>query len=121
MMNLTGKQLLAITIAVLGVLMASTAQLNDLLGVNVAKTVVSIAGLTNSILASILAVLASQGNIVTDVQAMPGIDKITVNARANTTLATLAVDASNPKITAAPGSEEAVLSTARDTPSVKKP
>lgn len=114
-MNLTGKQILAIVIAVLGVLMASTAQLNELLGPTLAKVISTTAGLTNSVLASILAVLASQGNLVTDVQSMPGVEKITVNARANTTLASLAVDPNNAKISAAAGSESAVSSTARGT------
>jgi drug/metabolite transporter (DMT)-like permease len=112
MIQLTGKQILAIVIAVLGVLMASTAQLNDLLGPTLTKTVVSIASLTNSVLASILAVLASQGNLVTDVQAMPGVEKIMVNKEANSTLAGLAVSPVNSKIEAVAADAAAISATA---------
>ena len=112
MMNLTGKQVFAIVIAVLGVLMASTAQLTELFGPGVTKTIVSVAGLTNSVLASILAVLTSQGHTVTAVQAMPGVERITVNEQANATLASLAVDPNNAKISAASGSESAVQASA---------
>lgn len=111
-MTLTGKQWIAIVIAVLGVLMVSTTQLTDLFGPGVAKSLVSVAGLVNSILASILAVITSQSATVTDVQAMPGVEKITVNDRANSTLASLAVDPANRKIEAAPGDQAAVSATA---------
>lgn len=108
-MNINNKQILSIILAVLGVLMVSTTQLNDLLGATTAKTVVSLAGLLNSILASALAIVSSQGGLIREVQAMPGVDKITVNAQANQTLAAAAVDPANAKIEAANSGLESVL------------
>lgn len=113
-MNLTGKQIIAIAVAVLGVLITSTAQLTDLFGSRLAHNIVSIAGLTNSILASVLAALTSQSQMLTQVQDMPGVERITVNKDANSTLAALAVDPANAKIAPAPGAESAVMDTARN-------
>ncbi len=97
-MNLTRNQVIAIVIAVLGVLMASTAQLTELFGPTTTKAIQSVAGLSNSILASILAVITGQSGIIKDASAMAGVEKITVNAQANPTLATLAVSQDQPKI-----------------------
>lgn len=111
-MNINHKQVLSITLAVLGVLMVSTTQLTELFGAPLAKTIVTIAGVINSLLASIMAVITSQGGLVRDVQAMPGVDKITINAGANQTLAQIAVDPANEKIEASPGAGAAVNRTA---------
>lgn len=111
-MNINGKQVLAIIVAVLSVLAVSTAQLTDIIGAGPAKTVVSLAGLANTIMSSVLAVLTSQSSILTDAQAMPGVDKIVVNEQANKTLATLALDPLNDKIEAKPESVAAVTNTA---------
>ena len=107
------KQLLAITLVVLGVLMASSAQLTDLFGPTATKTIVSVAGLLNSILAGILGVVSSQTGLIKDVQSMPGVEKITVNEQANKALATLATDPNQEKIEASPGAENRVNATAR--------
>lgn len=111
-MNLTRNQIIAIVIAVLGVLMASTSQLTDLIGPQATKWVQSLAGITNSVLASVLAVITGQSGIIRDAQAMPGVEKITINSQANSTLATLAVDPKQDKIEATPQAEKAVQATA---------
>ncbi len=111
-MTLTRNQILAIVIAILGVLMASTAQLTDLVGPQVTKVIQSLAGIANSILASILAVITGQSGIIRDASAMPGVEKITVNSQANSTLATLAVDPSQSKIQPTPQAAQAVQATA---------
>lgn len=98
MFGLNRNQLLAIVIATLSVLMASTAQLTDLFGVALAKAVVSGAGLLNGILSSWLAVLTSQSGLVHDVQDMPGVERIQVNRQANTTLAQIALDPEAQKV-----------------------
>lgn len=107
-MNINHKQVLSILLAVLGVLMVSTTQLTDLFGSTVAKSIVTVAGLVNSLLASIMAVITSQTGLVKDVQAMPGVEKITVNANASSALAQAAIDPANEKIEAKPGAEAAV-------------
>jgi hypothetical protein len=111
-MNLNGKQVIAIIIAILGVLIGSTAQLTDLFGASTAKTVISLAGIMNSMLSSILAVITSQAAQVKDVLAMPGVDKIEINAKANKTLATIAVDPSVDKIAPTPEAFDKVSETA---------
>lgn len=112
-MNINRSQVLAISIAVLGVLMVSTSQLTDLFGPTVTKSIVSASALLNSILGSILAVITSQGGQVRDVLAMPGVDKINVNANANQTLAAIAVDPTVDKISPTPAAEAAVTATAQ--------
>ncbi len=111
--NLTPGQIFAIILAVLGVLGASTAQLTDLLGATEAKVIVTISSLLSSILSTILAVITGQGSQIAAVQAMPGIEKITVNAQANSTLASLAVDPANDKIESLPSAASAVAATAK--------
>lgn len=98
MMNLNTKQVLAIILAILSVLSGSTAQLTDLLGAGAAKAVISSASLAMSVLSSVLAVLTSQPNLVKDVAAMPGVQRIDVNDNANQALASLAIDPMQPKV-----------------------
>lgn len=101
-MNLNAKQILAIATAVLAVLMVSTSQLTDLFGSTTTKSITAGAGLLNMILSSVLAVLTSQGSTVRDVAAMPGVEKIRINAQANQTLASIATDPTQPKVGATP-------------------
>lgn len=112
-MNINLKQALAIAGAVLAVLAVSTAQLTDIVGLPMAKTIVSMAGLLNAVISSVLAVISSQAGLVADVQAMPGVEKITVNAQANQTLAGMAMSDNNPKVRAEPGNEAAVNEAAK--------
>jgi len=97
-MNLTGKQILAIVAAVVSALMLATTQLTDIFGANTAKTIVSGASLANLILNSILASITGQATLVRDVAAMPGVERVSVNADANQTLAAAATDPGQPKI-----------------------
>jgi hypothetical protein len=114
--NITGKQWLSITVAVLSVLMISTTQLTDLFGSNVAKTLVTVAGLANTIISSVVAALSSQSSLLHDVRSMPGVEHIEVNAQANQTLARLAVDPSENKIAPSRGAMDAVTRTAEGSP-----
>lgn len=95
---MNGKQIISIFIVVLGVLMVSTAQLTDLFGAHVAKGIVSVAALVNSILGGIMGVITGQASMIKEVAAMPGIEPIKVNAQANQTLATIATDPTQMKI-----------------------
>ena len=70
MPTLNSKQILSILMVVLGVLMASTAQLTDLFGPDVTKAIVGLAGMLNSTLAGILVVFNNQTNTIKDVVAM---------------------------------------------------
>lgn len=97
-MNLTGKQWLAIIAAIVSALMLATTQLTEIFGPTMAKTIVSIAALANMILNSIVAALTGQANLVKDVAAMPGVERVSVNAQANATLAQVATDPNQPKV-----------------------
>jgi hypothetical protein len=97
-MNLNGKTILAICGAILSVLMVSTAQLTDLFGPGITKSIISVAGLTNMILNSITVALSTQGSLVKEVAAMPGVERIQVNTQANQTLAQVATDPQQPKV-----------------------
>lgn len=107
-MNLNGKTILAICGAVLSVLMVSTAQLTDLFGPGVTKTIISIAGLINMILNSVTVALSTQGSLVKEVAAIPGVEPIRINAQASQTLAALAFDPAQPKIGATAQDKEKV-------------
>lgn len=112
-MNLNGKQITLIISAILGALTTSTAQLTDLFGADIAKYIISMAGLCNTILSIIIATISGQGSMVKDVHDMPGVEKIVVNEKANSTLAGLAVDPAQDKIVTKPGDETAVRAAAR--------
>lgn len=113
-MNITNKQWLAIVMVVLGVMTASTSQMTEIFGAELAKHLTSGAALLNSILAGVAAIVSSQASLIGDVQGMRGVEKITVNAMANTTLASMAVDPVNQKVEASPGAAAAVSATARN-------
>jgi len=112
-MNLNAKQIISIIGAILSVLMISTAQLTDLMGPIAAKSIVSVAGLGNMVLSSVMAALTSQGSTIKDVLAMPGVDKININASANQTLSAIAVDPSINKISPTPDAQQQVENTAK--------
>jgi hypothetical protein len=111
-MNLNRNQIIAITIAILGVMIGSAAQLTDLFGPVATKIIISVASLSNSVLSSVLAVISSQGGQVHDVLAMPGVEHIDVNAAANKTLAAIAIDPSVDKIAPTPQALNRVTQTA---------
>lgn len=112
-MQLNGKQIIAIVGAVISVLMVSSAQLTDLLGPGVAKTIVTVAGLTNMILQSVTVALSTQTAQVRDVLAMPGVQRMDVNASASPALATLAVDPTVNKIAPTQADRQIVEATAK--------
>lgn len=110
---MNSKQIVACVIAVLGVLMISTSQLQDLFGPTVAKSIVSLAALLNSILGGILAALTGQANTIKEVAAMPGVESIKVNAQANQVLSAVAIDPAQPKVEATTSKvEETITKTA---------
>lgn len=112
MNNITGKQWLLIASAVLSALVAASAQLTDIFGASAAKAIISFASLANTILTSIVATIIGQGSLVKDVAAMPGVEGINVNAKANKTLAAIAVDPQFEKVSATPEAVNEVVNTA---------
>ena len=112
-MNLNRNQIIAIVIAILSVLGGSAAQLTDLFGPGITKIIIAASTLGTTALSSVLAVVTSQSAQIKDVLAMPGVDKINVNAAANQTLAAIAVDPHVDKIAPTPAAEQQVSATAK--------
>lgn len=107
------NQIFAIILVVLGVFVASAAQLADLLGPTTAKVIVSVSSLLMSILSGVLGVLTGQASQIKAVQAMPGVEKIVVNEKANQALAAIAVDPAQQKVEVMPKAVSAVNQTAK--------
>jgi hypothetical protein len=114
-MNLNGKQLIAISIAILSVIAGGSAQLTTIFGQGYTQIIVAVATLGTTALSSILAVITSQGSQIKDVLAMPGVDKVSVNAAANQTLAAIAIDPSVNKISPTQSALDQVTATAKGT------
>mgnify|MGYP001599709102 CR=1 FL=1 len=114
-MNLTPLQIIGIILAVNGALTGATAQLTDLFGPIVAKDIVSLASLGSAILGGIITALSGQASQVKNVLAMPGIEKVTVNAQANQVLSAMAVDRTVDKIAPTPAAQADVEKKANPT------
>lgn len=112
-MNLTPVQIMALILVVLGAISGGTTQLVDIVGPVATKVLVSAASLLTTVISGFVLVLTGQSSMIKSVQAMPGVDKIVVNAQANTTLASLAVDPNQAKIEATPQAQQAVEKTAK--------
>lgn len=105
MLNLNGKQIIQIVGVIISVAMVSSAQLTDLLGPTIAKTIVTVAGLLNMTLQGITVALSTQTAQVKDVLAMPGVEKLTVNAQATQALSAIAIDPTVDKIAPTPAAQ----------------
>jgi hypothetical protein len=110
--NLSTVQILALTLVVLGAITGGTGQLTEIAGPGVTRVLVATASLATTIISGFIMVLTGQSSIVKSVQSMPGVETITVNAKANETLASLAVDPTNVKIQVAPEAQKIVEQTA---------
>lgn len=112
-MNLTPLQIIGIVLVINGALIGSTAQLTDLFGPMIAKYIISIASLGNSIFGGIVTMISGQGSQIKNVLAMPGVENITVNRQANAALATIAVDPAQDKISPTLSAQDTVAATAK--------
>jgi hypothetical protein len=97
-MNITRNQWFAIIILLLTVLTGGSAQLTDLIGAYATKVVISFSTLATGFLAGVQIILGGQGQQVRDVAAMPGVDRVSINAGASSALASVAVDPSQSKV-----------------------
>lgn len=114
-MNLTLNQKVAFAVAVLGFLAAggSAADLAQLFGNAIAKSVAAAASLGTGIGGIYLSIVTGQGSAVKEVLAMPGIESVKVNAQANPALAAIAVDPAQQKIEPTAEAAGAVAETAK--------
>jgi hypothetical protein len=111
--NLTPLQILGIVLAVNAALAGATTQLTNVFGPTMATWIVSVSSLVNTVLGSIIASISGQASQVRNVAAMPGVEKITVNDKANQTLAQVAADPVAAKVEATPEAKQAVERIAR--------
>ena len=118
MKNLNTAQKLALTIGILGFVATGGTQLTDIfspfgsMAPLIVKEIVSLAGFVSGVLGIVLTFTTGQGSQIAAVQEMPGVEKILVNEKANATLATMAVDTTQPKVEALPEAKAAVTATA---------
>lgn len=112
MSDITSKQWFQIISGAIGGLITGAALLQQLFGQDLALHIVATLGIANIILGSVGAALSGQANLVKDVQAMPGVDRIRINETASPALAALAVDPANTKILPTPGAQAAITATA---------
>lgn len=113
MFGLNQNQLLAISIGILTGLTGMTAQLTTLFGQGTTALIAAGSAVVVMALSVILTVTSGQGSMVKNVLAMPGIEKIDVNSKASSTLAAIAVDPAQDKISPTPAAMQAVTATAK--------
>lgn len=97
-MNITRNQWLQIIGIVLASSVAASALWTQLFGQATASIIISLLGFGNTILAGVTYILTGQTQQVKDVQAMPGVSKITVNDLASPALAAVSEDPANTKV-----------------------
>lgn len=113
-MNITRSQWFAIINLVLSSLMTATAFLTQVFGSGTAQLIVGGLGLINTIVGGIGVILTGQGQQLREVAALPGVERISINAGANQTVAQAATDSAQPKIGATtPEVRKTILETAK--------
>lgn len=112
---MNAKQVIGVTIAVMGVLAISSTELTDLFGPAMAKSIKSVALLLSSILGASVAAIGgtpTQSDQVRNVLNMPGVERLEVNAHATPALAQLAMDENINKIAPVAGADAKVAAIA---------
>ncbi len=98
MLNIQPKQWFTIVSGFVSGLITGAALLNPLFGTAVSLKIVAGLGIANILLNSVSTALTGQAQLVKDVAAMPGVEKISVNEKANPTLAAVAIDPAVDKV-----------------------
>lgn len=115
-MNITSKQWFQIIQGINGGLITGAALLQTLFGQDLTLKIVAVLGIIGIIISSVATTLSGQANLVRDVAAMPGVERVSVNATANSTLASVAVDPEQNKVGAStPAARTVLLETAKGT------
>lgn len=113
MLNIQPKQWIRIISTVNGSLITGAAFFNQLFGDALALQIIAVLGLSQIVMSSLDTALSGQAQLVKDVAAMPGVEKITVNTQANPTLAAVAVDPTVDKVAPLRQDIDIVTQTAR--------
>lgn len=112
--NITQTQWVAFIIGAASFLGGSTAQLTTLFGANGAAYAASACAIVSGLAGVFLMATTGQSATVQQVAAMPGVERITVNAAASTALAQVATDPAQRKVGATPEAKAAVIATANN-------
>lgn len=108
--SITPIQWIGIIILFNTTVIGGASQLPDLgLGAGAVKAILALATLGNGFLGGLVTMFGGQAAMVKTVAAMPGVDRISVNASANTTLAQVATDPAQQKVGAASAATREVL------------
>lgn len=111
MLNIQPKQWFTIVSGFVSSMITGAALLNPLFGETRALKIVAALGIVNLLLNSIQTAFTGQSALVKDVLAMDGVERIRVNEKANPTLAAVALDPTQPKISPLPEAQEKVMQT----------
>jgi hypothetical protein len=112
--NLTLVQWIGIMVGLNSLLMGATPQLTVLFGTAAVPYIIAVATLGNGALGVFGVVVGGIGTQVSNVAALPGVDRIVVNRNAGVTLAAKAVDQNEPKIGgSSPETQAAIAVTAK--------
>jgi hypothetical protein len=112
-MNFTFQQKLSMTIGFVGAATSAFGALGPLLTPTETLIGTVIFGFVSACLAVVGTVTSSQSAQVQAVAALPGVEKVVVNAKANQPLAQQAVDQSQSKVVPLPEAASAVQATAK--------
>ncbi len=96
--NLTNAQKVAMIGIVLSAFAGSAAQFTPIFGSMIATDIASVASFLGTIVNGFIFVMTGQGAQLQNVAAMPGVERVSVNAHANSIVATAATDPAQPKI-----------------------
>ena len=113
MLNIQPKQWFTIVSGFVSSLITGAALLNPLFGEGLSLKIVAALGIVNLLLNSVQTAFTGQAQLIKDVAAMPGVEKITVNEKANPTLASVAVDPTVDKVAPTRADMDVVSQTAR--------
>ena len=109
MNRITAKQWFQIVSGFISSLITGAALLNPLFGEATSLKIVAGLGIANLLLNSVGTALSGQANLVKEVAAMPGVERIAVNQNANQVLAAVATDPAEPKVGAVDSGTRMVL------------
>jgi hypothetical protein len=114
-MNFTFQQKLTMAMGFVGAATSAFGALNPIMTSTEALIGTVIFGFASACLAVVATVTSSQGSQIKAVAAMPGVEKVLVNANANVTTAQIAVSgaADSEKVEAIPSAVSAVAQTAK--------
>ena len=96
--NLTSAQKMTLVGIVISAFAGSAAQFTPIFGSVIATDVASVASFLGPIVNGFLFVMTGQGAQLQNVAAMPGVERVSINAQANSVIATAATDPAQPKI-----------------------